>query len=331
MSMKKLLAALVLAPTVALAWQPTKPVTVIFPNGPGAGNEISFRIVADIVERKTGAKFNSEYRPGADGNIAINHFVTTPRDGHTISVPACQSNWVTPEIWFKDMIKYNPMDLEPIANIARSPLAFWAHPSSKINTPEEFVAAIRNRQRMTVAIGGGGHKLAVEYLVDKVSVAGSDNLQTAMYKGPAQALLDVMGGHVEFGVTPVAVGYPHVQAGKLKFIGISHLQNIQLPECEQAWLDCNKLGNLLLDELLPTNEICLCSRRSRLKMEQCCKKHLLLAIDRSFRLQRRVDVLPRCIRSARTYAFGCILGSWHGLSFARGSHHTRPTTIGGQL
>jgi tripartite-type tricarboxylate transporter receptor subunit TctC len=42
-----------------------------------------------------------------------------------------------------------------------------------------------------------------------------------MYKGPAQALLDVMGGHVEFGVTPVAVGYPHLQAGKLKLIGIA--------------------------------------------------------------------------------------------------------------
>jgi tripartite-type tricarboxylate transporter receptor subunit TctC len=124
------------------------------------------------------------------------------------------------------MIKYNPMDLEPVANIARSPLAFWAHPKSKINTPEEFVAAIRNREKITVAIGGGGHKLAVEYLVDKVSPAGNDNLQTAMYKGPAQALLDVMGGHVEFGVTPVAVGYPHVQAGKLKFIGIADTRTL---------------------------------------------------------------------------------------------------------
>ena len=218
---KKLLITLALVPALAWAWQPTKPITVIFPNGPGAGNEISFRIVASIVERKTGTRFNSEHRPGADGNIAINHFVTTPRDGHTISVPACQSNWVTPEIWYPKIIRYNPMDLEPIANIARSPLAFWAHPSSKINTPEEFVAAIRNGQKLTVAIGGGGHKLAVEYLVDKVSVAGSDNLQTVMYKGPAQALLDVLGRHVEFGVTPVAVGYPHVQAGLLKFIGIA--------------------------------------------------------------------------------------------------------------
>ena len=224
MSIKKLLIIMLLVPTLVWAWQPTKPVTVIFPNGPGAGNEISFRIVADIVEKSTVAKFVPEYRPGADGNIAINHFVTVPRDGHTISVPACQSNWVTPEVWYPNMIKYKPMDLEPIANIARSPLAFWAHPSSKINTPEEFVAAIRNRQKLTVAIGGGGHKLAVEYLVDRVSVPGSDNLQTVMYKGPAQALLDVIGGHVEFSVTPVAVGYPHVKAGKLKFIGIADIQ-----------------------------------------------------------------------------------------------------------
>ena len=220
----KFLVLMLLAST-AVAWQPTRPVTVIFPNGPGAGNEISFRIVAEIVERQTGTKFVPEYRPGADGNIALNHFVTVPADGHTISVPACQSNWVTPEIWYAKMVKYNPMDLEPIANIARSPLAFWAHPGSKINTPEELVAAIKKKERpISVAIGGGGHRLAVEYLVDKINVPGGDRVETVMYKGPAQALLDVMGGHVEFGVTPVAVGYPHVLTGKLKLIGIADVR-----------------------------------------------------------------------------------------------------------
>lgn len=231
--MKKLLAMLALLPGLVFAWQPTKTVTVIFPNGPGAGNEISFRIVADIVEKQTGVKFVPEYRPGADGNIAINHFVTVPRDGHTISVPACQSNWVTPEVWYPKVIKYNPMDLEPIANIARSPLAFWAHPNSKINTPEDLVEAIKKKERsITIAIGGGGHKLAVEYLSDKLRVPGGDRVETVMYKGPAQALLDVMGGHVEFGVTPVAVGYPHVLTGKLKLIGIADTR--PLPGLEKA-------------------------------------------------------------------------------------------------
>ena len=96
--MKKLLLALLL-PLLALAWEPRRPVTVIFPNGPGAGNEISFRFVASIVEKKTGATFVSEHRPGADGNIAMNHFATVPADGHTVAVPACQSNWVTGDIW----------------------------------------------------------------------------------------------------------------------------------------------------------------------------------------------------------------------------------------
>ena len=63
MNIKKIIAIAALVPSFAFAWQPTKPVTVVFPNGPGAGNEISFRIVADIVEKKTGAKFNPEYRP----------------------------------------------------------------------------------------------------------------------------------------------------------------------------------------------------------------------------------------------------------------------------
>jgi tripartite-type tricarboxylate transporter receptor subunit TctC len=119
------------------------------------------------------------------------------------------------------------MDLEPVANIARSPLAFWATPRSTVNTPEELVALIRSKSRpVNIAIGGGGHKLAVEYLTTHLSVPGGDLVETPMYKGPAQALLDVIGGAVEFGVTPVAVGWTHVQAGKLKLIGIADTRTL---------------------------------------------------------------------------------------------------------
>lgn len=220
--MKKLLFSLLLLPMLAFAWQPTKPITVVFPNGPGAGNEISFFIVADIVAKNTGVSFNREHKPGADGSLAINSFMSAQPDGHTVAVPACQSNWVTAEIWYPNVVKYDIMAFEPVANIARSPLAFFAHPSSKVNTPEELVKDIVAKQRpITFAIGGGGHRLALEYLVEKTGVK-QDKVETAMYKGPAQALLDVMGGHVEFGITPIAVGYPHVKSGKLKLIGLAN-------------------------------------------------------------------------------------------------------------
>ena len=217
-----LIALVALFTNIALAWQPTRPVTVVFPNGPGAGNEISFRITADIVERATGVKFNSEHRPGADGNIAMNHFAGVPADGYTIAVPACQGNWVTSEVWFAAVARYNAQDFEPVANIARSPLAFWARPGSTVNTPQDLVREIQEKKRpINFAIGGGGHKLAVEYLTTQLNVE-NDRVETIMYKGPAQALMDVMGGHVEFAVTPVAVGWPHVQAGRLRLIGVAN-------------------------------------------------------------------------------------------------------------
>lgn len=226
--MKKLIATLMFIPGLALAWQPTRPITVIFPNGPGAGNEISFRIVAAQVEKKTGASFVSEHRPGVDGNVAMNHFNTVPADGYTVSVPACQSNWVTAEIWYPHAVKYNAMEFEPVANIARSPLAFFAKPGSTVNNPEQLIRDIQEKKRpITFAIGGGGHRLAVEYLVDHLKIPGGGQVVTAMYKGPAQALLDVMGGHAEFAVTPVAVGWPHVQSGKLKLIGIANATPIR--------------------------------------------------------------------------------------------------------
>jgi tripartite-type tricarboxylate transporter receptor subunit TctC len=237
-----LIALIALSTNIAQAWQPTKPITVVYPNGPGAGNEISFRIVAEQVEKKISAKFVAEYKPGADGNIAGNYFATAPADGHTVMMPACQSNWVTPDIWYSKMVKYNAQNFEPVANIARSPLAFWANPKSSVNTPEDLVKLIQSQSRpVNIAIGGGGHKLAVEYLKTHLNIS-NDLVETPMYKGPAQALMDVMGGSVEFGVTPVAVGWPYVQTGKLKLIGIADTHT--LPGLEKYPLMTRVVPNL---------------------------------------------------------------------------------------
>lgn len=257
--MRKLLFVLLFFPILAFAWQPTRPITVIFPNGPGAGNEISFRIVADIVERETGSIFKAEHRPGADGNIAISYFNTVPADGYTIAVPACQSNWVTAEIWYPQAANYNIMDFVPVANIARSPLTFWANSKSKINTPEDLAEAIRKNDRpLTFAIGGGGHRLALEYFLKSLNVQ-SHKVEAIMYKGPAQALIDVMGGHAEFGITPVAVGYPATKDGRLKIIGIANenplpgLESAALIKSVSPGLFIHGCWNIILPKGTPEN------------------------------------------------------------------------------
>jgi tripartite-type tricarboxylate transporter receptor subunit TctC len=242
--MRKILSVLIMLFMVpAFAWQPTKPVTVIFPNGPGAGNEISFRIVAKIVEeRNPSFKWVPDYKPGADGNIGMNQFDRLPADGYHVAMPSCQSTFVTAEIWYADSVKFDAMAWEGVANIGKSPLAFYARLSSNIDTPEKLIAEVRSGKRpVNFAVGGAAHKLAVEYFVAGVKPS-KDTVETLLYKGPAQAMTDVLGGQVEFGVFPIAVGAPMVQAGKLKLIGLAG--EVTLPGLEKTPLMKDYIPNL---------------------------------------------------------------------------------------
>ena len=56
--MKKLLALLALCvATVAHAWEPTKPVSVVIAYGPGSGNEVLFRKLETIISKTEKVKF----------------------------------------------------------------------------------------------------------------------------------------------------------------------------------------------------------------------------------------------------------------------------------
>jgi len=220
--MKKLIALLlIIACSVAQAWTPTKPITVVVPNAPGAGNELAFRILAAQVEGKTGATFAYDYRPGAVDVVAMNYFNTLPGDGYHVATPSCQSTYVSAEVWYANSVRFNPMDFVPVANLGKSPLGFFARTTSDVDTPEKLIAEVKSGQRpLNFAVGGAAHRLAVEYLAAKVHPT-TDSVQTVMYKGPAQAMNDVLAGHVEFGVFPVAVAAPLIKSGRLKLIGIT--------------------------------------------------------------------------------------------------------------
>jgi tripartite-type tricarboxylate transporter receptor subunit TctC len=241
--MKKLLTLLALSTSLlAHAWIPTKPITVVIPNAPGAGNEIAFRILAQQVEQKTGITFVYDYRPGAFDTVAMNHFNTLPGDGYHVATPSCQSTYVSAEIWYANSVRFNPMDFVPVTNMGKSPLGFFARTTSDTDTPEKFIAEVRAGQRqLNVAVGGAAHRLAVEYLVAGVKPS-VDTVQTLMYKGPAQAMNDVLAGHVEFGVFPTAVAAPLIKSGRIKLIGMAGEKNI--PGLEKAKLMKDYVPNL---------------------------------------------------------------------------------------
>lgn len=225
MSIKKILAAALLVPTLAFAWQPTKPVTVVIPFNPGSGNEMAFRSVIAPLERK-GFNFVIEHRPGADGNVGMNHFARQPADGYTIAVPSCQSTFVAADIHYRDVITYDPMALSMVTNIGKSPLAFVAASDSRVNSVDELIRDVRSGQRdINFAIGSAAHQLAFDYFVDKTG-ADKNRVKHVPHNGPLPAVTATAGGHIEFAIVPTAVANTLLPSGKIKILGIAGQQRL---------------------------------------------------------------------------------------------------------
>ena len=210
-------------PVMALAWEPTRPVTVVIGNAPGAGNEIAFRKLSQIINR-TNKKltFVVENRAGADSVIAMNHMMTVTPDGHTIAAFNHMSQYVTQDIWQRNVKRYEYNSFEDVLTIGKSPLVLVAMSTSAVNTPDEFATLLRTTQHpVFVAVGSGAHRITLEYLMMKTG--GNKNLvKHIAFNGPAQALNSVAGAQgTEFGILPLAVARPLIEAGRVRAIGIT--------------------------------------------------------------------------------------------------------------
>jgi tripartite-type tricarboxylate transporter receptor subunit TctC len=214
--------AVALVATAAHAWEPTKPVTAVIGFAPGSGNELSFRGFSSLIEKANpNINFIVENRPGGDGTVGMNHFIKLPNDGHSIYIASHQGIWVTADYAHKENKRYTLDDFEYGLTLAKSPLAIIAHEKSITNTPKEFLERMKNPSgAINIAAGSGAHKLAYEYMMHYIK--GNRNLiKTVPYKGPAQAGQDVAGGHLEFGIIPVAVANVLVKSGKVKIIALT--------------------------------------------------------------------------------------------------------------
>jgi tripartite-type tricarboxylate transporter receptor subunit TctC len=208
--------------TLSYAWEPTKPIIVTIGFAPGSGNETAFRKVSEIVHKNTGANFVVENRPGADTIIAMNHLITLPADGYNISVPSQMSTYVTNDIWEKNIKKFNYDSFTDVITIGKSPLVLVASSKSKVNTPMEFLKFTHSGKAINIAIGTGAHRAAYEIIAHKLNF--TSDVQFIKFNGPLPALTSVAqfdGAGTEFGIMPITVARPLIDAGKVKPIAFT--------------------------------------------------------------------------------------------------------------
>jgi tripartite-type tricarboxylate transporter receptor subunit TctC len=212
---------------------PLRAVTLVVPYPPGGGVDAMARVVAEKLSLVLGQQVVVENRAGGSGLVGTRTFIKSAPDGHTLFLGHTGSISINPSLYAN--AGFDPRrDFAPIGLIASMPVALLAHPSFPGKTIRDVVA-IANKAGGTFNIGtsaiGTGGYLSAELFKAMTGIEAV----IIPYKGTAQLMNDLLGGHVPvaFGVLPPALG--NLAAGTLRAIAMLSPRRFSLlPEVPTA-------------------------------------------------------------------------------------------------
>ena len=205
------------------AW-PTKSLTLIVPFTPGGSTDILARLLAQKLTESLGKPVIVENRPGAGGSIGAEAVARAAPDGHTLLMGHIGTLAVNPGLY--PNLGYDPLkSFAPISLIAAVHNMLVVHPTVPANSVADLIAhARKNPGQLTYATGGNGSAAHIA-TVALADAAGLD-LVHVPYRGTAPAVTDLLAGRISMALTGAPVLLPHVQAGKLRALGVSGLRRL---------------------------------------------------------------------------------------------------------
>jgi tripartite-type tricarboxylate transporter receptor subunit TctC len=186
---------------------------------PGGPVDFVGRVIAEPLGKLLGQTVVVDNKPGANGAIAAESVARATPDGRTLWLTSVGAVAINPSLYPK--LPYDPeKDLVPVSLVVNNVEVLVVNPSAPYANAREFVEAAKvAKTPITMASSGTGSvpHLAMELLSDSAGI----KLTHVPYKGAAQAITDVIAGHVDgfFGDIPGLIG--HLASGKLKAIGIA--------------------------------------------------------------------------------------------------------------
>lgn len=223
------LCATVIAPSLALAAWPEKPVSLVVPYPPGGNVDVAARIVADKLQTALKQTFIVENKPGAGGMIAAEFVKKAPADGYTFFVGANGPILFAPTIFQRAAYDWRT-DFAPVTTLTFAPLVLQVHPSTPFKTIQELIAqgkAADNRLTMASPGAGTQNHLVSEYLQRDTGA----KWVTVHYRGNAPATTDLIGGQVNFNFDQISVAQPFIKEGRTRPLAVTSAQRLpQLPD-----------------------------------------------------------------------------------------------------
>ena len=205
-----------LAVSAQTTW-PNKPVRIVVPFAAGSFTETAARAIGAELSNQLGQAFIVETKGGAGSTLGTDVVAKSAPDGYTLLLTD-NSFAVSTALYPK--LPYDPeKDLVKISTVAEAPAVMMVKSDAPYKSLKELVEhAQKNPKSLTYGSGGQGSSahLAIELFFSGVNA----ELTHVPYKGVAAALLDLMAGRIDVGLSSAGSAAQHIKGGKLRGLAV---------------------------------------------------------------------------------------------------------------
>jgi tripartite-type tricarboxylate transporter receptor subunit TctC len=193
---------------------PARPVRLIVAFTPGGTTDLTARLIADQMHRTLGQVIAVENKPGANGAIAAQYVAQSDPDGYTLFFTTVGAVAINPA--FRSDLSYDPLkDFAPVGKAAINSPVLVVNADMKVNSAREL-AEIARKKPGAITVGITGRGAMSDLGLQLFEASAGIQLQSVPYRGAAQAITDILAGHLDGLVGDVPTVMGQVQAGRLK-------------------------------------------------------------------------------------------------------------------
>jgi tripartite-type tricarboxylate transporter receptor subunit TctC len=204
------------APSASADDWPTRPVRLILTLGPGSGADIGARLLADKLSQRWGQPVIVDNRPGGDGIVAINAFVSAHDDHILLFTPTSS---FTAHPYLHDHLPYKPSDLVPITRVSNTFVAVSVPTALNVDSLAKLVAMAKEKPGQLNWAGLTG---ALDFLLAGWLQEQNLNIAKIAYKNPVDAANDLAENRVQLYESAFAIVRPQLQTGKIKVLAVTN-------------------------------------------------------------------------------------------------------------
>jgi tripartite-type tricarboxylate transporter receptor subunit TctC len=199
------------------AGYPNRTTEIVVSYGAGGSTDLVARAIAQKLQDRFGEPVVVLNKPGASGTIGATYAAHAAPDGYTLYAGYTSEMVVVPQI-SKD-IKYSIDDFEPIAVTGLVPVVLIASKNIRANTLAALIEELRQspgKYTYGGSIGSPSHIMGA--WLNRLYGLGTTHIP---YKGGAQSVTDVMGGHIDMFYAGVAVAKAAIDSGAVKAFAVT--------------------------------------------------------------------------------------------------------------